>query len=107
MNDTLNQVMQSNKGSKNTLTVQDVASLMSQYNYRFINEEELQRAIAQVLEDAGIEVERERPISARDRLDLWLPDSGIAIEIKIAGHFPRLCARWNATWNWMRSVELF
>lgn len=65
-----------------------VAAMMSLYSYRFANEAELQQAIARVLEEAGLEVERERPVGRRDRLDLWLPRSGIAIEVKVAGSLP-------------------
>lgn len=62
-----------------------IADLVTQYSYRFASEAELQQAIGRVLEDYGLEVERERPVGPRDRLDLWLPRSGIAIEVKVAG----------------------
>ena len=48
-------------------------------------ESDMQRAIATKLESASVNFEREHRFNARDRVDFYLPDEGIAIECKVSG----------------------
>lgn len=50
---------------------------------RWGTEDDLQQHLGEVLAGAGFE--REVSLSARDRLDLWNADSGIAVEVKVDG----------------------
>lgn len=65
--------------------VAHLRALLQSYRYAFADETELQLAVAKVLDAAGVPYERERPVSARDRLDFYIPASRVAIEIKVAG----------------------
>lgn len=58
-------------------------------HFRFTNEDELQRGIAQVLDGLGIPYAREFKLSKEDRID-FLVEGGLGIEIKIKGSFADL-----------------
>lgn len=60
-----------------------VRALLARCQYRFATEAQLHKAIADLLEDERIGFIREYPLSATDRLDFWLPESGVAIEVKV------------------------
>ncbi|KLJ02836.1 hypothetical protein [Luteimonas sp. FCS-9] len=68
-----------------TPTVPRLQLLLGQYRYRFATEVDLQEAVAEVLTSARIAFEREWPVSRSDRLDFYLPDTRVALEIKVAG----------------------
>lgn len=71
---------------------------LPRFCYRFGNEIELHRGIAEVLTGAGIAFEREVVAGPRDRFDFLCP-GGIVIEAKVKGSMaPALaqCARYLA-----------
>lgn len=66
------------------LVLNGLVSTLTRFAYRFGNEIELHEAMAQVLEQAGFEFEREVVAGPRDRFDFLVPN-GIVIEAKIKG----------------------
>lgn len=62
-----------------------VADTLADVAFRGHIEAEMQRAIANRLHWASIPFEREFRFSAKDRVDFFLPDEGIAIECKVSG----------------------
>lgn len=78
--------------------VAQVKQLLRTHVYRFQTEEQLHEAIGTVLAGAGIAFERERALEGcRDRLDFYLPEYGVAIEVKAAGAMQpaiRQCERY-------------
>lgn len=69
---------------------------LPRFTYRFANEIELHRGMADVLTGAGIEFQREVVAGPRDRFD-FLCSGGIVIEAKVKGSMaPALtqCARY-------------
>ena len=65
--------------------VEEVASVFRSYGYHFQREEDLQEAVAAILRAEGIPYEREKRLSAGDRVDFFLPLTGIGIEVKVDG----------------------
>lgn len=73
-----------------SMTPDQIARLLAGYRYHFTNERELQDGIERVLRDLrqeylGWDYQREYQLSAHDRPDFWLPESSIAIEVKVGG----------------------
>lgn len=60
-----------------------VVETLRSYRFSTADEDELQQAIADVLERAGLDPEREHRLGARDRIDLLVERVGI--EVKVAG----------------------
>jgi hypothetical protein len=78
------------------LLLRRVLETLPRFSYRFSNEAELHKAMALVLDGAGIEYEHEHAAGPEDRFDFLL-DSGIVIEAKVKGSItPALsqCARY-------------
>lgn len=67
-----------------TITTRELISALENKRFRFSSEDDLQKGIAIALTQAGIEFEREKPLSDRDRPD-FLIDASIAVEVKIKG----------------------
>jgi hypothetical protein len=63
----------------------DVARLLRSRRFTFIGEAELQGAIATLLGQEGIVFERERQLGAAGRIDFYLPDTALGIEVKVEG----------------------
>lgn len=61
-----------------------LVAILSDYTFRHTSEEELQRAVAQVLQSHEVPHEREARLDGLDRVDFLIRDS-IAIEIKVDG----------------------
>jgi hypothetical protein len=61
-----------------------VCALLRGYRFSSTGEAELQRGIDKVLTDAGLQVQREKHLSRKDRPDFLVQD-GVAIEVKIDG----------------------
>lgn len=66
------------------MTLDDLKAHLSQYKFIVTSEAKLQAGLAQALE-GFCEFQREFVLSPSDRPDFWLPDEGIAIEVKIKG----------------------
>lgn len=66
------------------LSSDDVAAALRRFRYRFVTEVQLHEAIDGALADAGMVIEREVQLSARDRIDV-LVDGGIGVEVKVGG----------------------
>jgi len=64
-----------------TLILNTLRTLTPQYS----NEDELQRALAEALEDVGVFVHREHLLDLGNRIDLYCPLSATGIEVKIKG----------------------
>ncbi len=69
------------------LALSSVQKALQAYRYRFSSEEFLHRGIALALGNAGLAFEHEWVASAQCRFDFLLPDSGIVIEVKVAGAY--------------------
>jgi hypothetical protein len=54
------------------------------------HENELELSVCQTIESLGFEVIKQKSITRRDRLDLFVPILGLGIEIKIAGSYSRV-----------------
>lgn len=61
-----------------------IAGVLRQYTYNFADERTLQDGLEQVI-SAHWEYRREYELSTTDRPDFWLPEFGIAVEVKIGG----------------------
>lgn len=68
-----------------TPTIDQVIKILRGYRYPISTEAALQLAVAKVLTDAGIRFERELVIDPTNRLDFYLPDFKLALELKIDG----------------------
>jgi hypothetical protein len=85
------------------LLAEVAAALTRGVSYNYQTEDELQRAISSVLDDAGFTYEREVQLSPRQRIDFLVmrapdvsratPSSGIGVEIKIGGSLAHLTAQ--------------
>lgn len=62
-----------------------LAGILSHVRFSFCTEDELQRGIDQVLDRAGVPRKREYRLSSVDRIDFFLPDAGMGIEVKCDG----------------------
>ncbi len=62
-----------------------ICDLVHEAKFRFTSEDGLQQGIAQLLADQGVPFQRELRVGKKDRLDLFLPREGIAIEAKLDG----------------------
>lgn len=65
------------------MTIDDYADILRSHRYRFTNEDELQRGIAEVLLSVGCGFSREFP-SRVGRIDFLLA-GGICLEVKVDG----------------------
>lgn len=65
------------------MTATEIKNLLDGYRFRASAEAYLQCAISGVLEDAGIEFQREASLSPADRPDFMV--GGVAIEVKVNG----------------------
>lgn len=61
-----------------------IATLLQSYRYNFADERTLQDGLEHVIGQHW-EYQREYELSTTDRPDFWLPEFGIAIEVKIGG----------------------
>ena len=80
----------------NAMLLRRVLETLPRFAYRFSNEVELHKAMALVLDGAGIAYQREFVAGPQDRFDFLL-DSGLVIEAKVKGSItPALsqCARY-------------
>jgi hypothetical protein len=62
-----------------------VTGLIARNRIDLSNEKLAQSQIEQILTAAGMSFEREARLSAEDRPDFFMPDVGLAIEVKIKG----------------------
>ncbi|ALN21814.1 hypothetical protein [Ectopseudomonas mendocina] len=69
--------------SSQVMVLRAIANLLGGYRYRYSCELGLHDALQKVLEDAKFNVERERVLDSKSRVDLWV--DGIAIEVKVNG----------------------
>ena len=68
-----------------TRTLDQVLALLRGYRYPINTEAALQVAVEKVLTDAGIRFVRELVLDPTNRLDFYLPDLRVALELKIKG----------------------
>lgn len=64
--------------------------VLSSYRFRFSSEKELQEGISVALERNSVEFIREKSLSAKDRIDFFIPETGIGIEVKLDGSANKL-----------------
>jgi hypothetical protein len=64
---------------------ESVALLLASYKFRFADEIELHEAIAAALDEQMIKYSREFRLTPHERLDFFVSDDNIAIEVKIKG----------------------
>lgn len=62
-----------------------VSFVLSGYDFRVSSESELQEAVLEALSDGGFLVWREHRLSERDRVDVFLPNVGLVLELKVKG----------------------
>lgn len=62
-----------------------VIAALARYQFIQHDERELQVGIAAVLAEAGITFERERRLDEHNRVDFYLPDTRLVIEVKVQG----------------------
>ena len=67
------------------MNAEDLASLLRQYRLRRYCEKALQVSVEMVLRRENVPFAREHCFNPANRVDFWLPDFGIALEIKIKG----------------------
>jgi hypothetical protein len=65
-----------------TPEMEGVLAALRGCRFNFTSERELQDGVAQMLDELGVEYEREREFGPDDRIDFWFPD-GMGIEVKI------------------------
>jgi hypothetical protein len=70
----------------NLAALNRITEVVPQFAYRYSDEQQLQQAIAIVLESAGVSFEREVSCGPRDRFD-FLCEGNIVIEAKIHGSY--------------------
>ena len=62
-----------------------LAAALSRYRFTSHDEHRLYPLMEQVLRDAGFTFVREHPLDAKSRLDFWLPELRVALEVKVRG----------------------
>lgn len=62
-----------------------LAGIIAGVRFSFTSEDELQRGIAEVFSRVGLFHVREHRLSPTDRVDFFLPDHGMGIEVKVDG----------------------
>lgn len=67
-----------------------IANAIEEYRFNFATEDELHYGIMQLLDSLGIEYYHEYSLGSYGRIDLFLPDSNIGIEIKTDEPFARV-----------------
>jgi hypothetical protein len=67
------------------MTPDEIATMLRGYKFRFVDEMELHDGIAMALRDHGIRHQREFRLTGHGRLDFFLTDEAIALEVKIKG----------------------
>lgn len=65
------------------VTAAGVLEVLRSCEFRYCNEDDLQAGLAGALTNAGLDVQREVRLTARDRIDLLV--DAVGIEVKIAG----------------------
>lgn len=65
--------------------LRDVAAKLASYRYMFASEVQLHEGMAAVLTQHGISHEREKALDSRNRVDFWLTDFAMVIEVKVDG----------------------
>jgi hypothetical protein len=74
-----------------------LARTLGNFLYRYGNEVQLHEAMARVLTDAGHTFVREQILDAKNRADIWFPESRLVIEVKVDGTLAealRQCGRY-------------
>lgn len=67
------------------MTIEQIHDLFAQrLRSGALNEVQLQDAVGQVLSEAGIPASREHAFTRKDRIDFFIPDRRIGVEVKIA-----------------------
>jgi hypothetical protein len=61
--------------------MKDIAQILNSYSFAFCNEGELQEALAEVFAAEGIAFSREVPLSAADRIDFLIGDTGVEVKV--------------------------
>lgn len=56
-------------------------------------ESELEASVARTIESLGFAVTKQKIITSRDRIDLFIPIIGLGIEVKIAGSYSRVAGQ--------------
>ena len=71
------------------ITGDDIVRMIESHRYAFTTEAGLQAGIEAVLEGRGMDYERERRLDeeGRDRIDFYLPELRLGIEVKVGGSF--------------------
>lgn len=67
------------------MNTRDLARVFGMYSFRCGREIDLQAGVELALAGLGTPYEREYRFDRRNRIDFWLPEPGIGIEIKIQG----------------------
>lgn len=65
--------------------VDRVVASLGRRRFPITREEDTQEGIAETLDRFGILYERERRLSVSERIDFYLPDHRIGLEVKVAG----------------------
>jgi len=65
--------------------VEYLARSFERYRYTFSTELELHARMAHVLSEMAFTHEREVRLSAKDRVDFFLPNVGVVVEVKVKG----------------------
>jgi hypothetical protein len=68
-----------------TTAAETVAGLISEYRYVIGNEREFQEGLSRVLELSHVPFLREHDLGPFGRIDFFLPESEIGIELKVKG----------------------
>jgi hypothetical protein len=69
--------------SQTEFALRQVSGVLREVAFRFASEVQLHDLVDQVLAGKGLEFVRERQVDQKNRLDFWLPELAIAIEIKV------------------------
>jgi hypothetical protein len=64
------------------MTVDELAAALVSFRFAYKDEKELQAGVAQCLTALEVPFEPEYPLNPQDRVDFYLPISGIGIEVK-------------------------
>ena len=67
------------------MTTDDVAQLLRTHQFRQNREKDLQDGTESLLRAHAVDFRREHWFDPVNRVDFWLPDIGLALEIKVAG----------------------
>lgn len=90
-------VVRMNATPSASIALGHVSQTLLRYRYRYTRERQLHDAIETALAQNGIDFQREYMLDARNRLDFWLPEHHLAIEVKVdgsAGAALRQCLRY-------------